>query len=199
MINIVVAFKDEARPFIRGLSLRPQPGAGAGGNAFPLYRRGGVRLIISGMGAENAAAATRFLRAHGPAAAATRWLNFGIAGSAQFEIGAVVMASRVCGPRSGERWSCYRPPSMGLPDAVVRTVEQPETRYGWSGVYDMEAAGICRAVGASRCEAGVVCIKLVTDGPGRPVSRLKRKTVRGMLESLGPQPAAWLDGVGNAR
>lgn len=183
MINIVAAFAGEARPFIDALSLDPQPGCGP----FAVYERGDVRLIISGMGAGGAEAATRFLG--GRADAADRWLNFGIAGSAQFKTGMLVVARRVCGPSSGESWRCCRPPALHWPTAVVRSVEQVETAYAEPGVYDMEAAGICRALGPRRCAAELSCIKLITDGPGRPASRLDQKTIRAMLAKAGPQLA----------
>lgn len=183
MINIVTAFAGEARPFIDALSLDPRPGRGP----FAVYQRGDVRLIISGMGVGGAEAATRFLG--GRADAADRWLNFGIAGSAQFEVGRLVVARRVCGPSSGESWRCYRPPALDWPAAVVRSVERIETAYAKPGVYDMEAAGICRALGPRRCAAQLSCIKLVSDGPHRPASRLDKKTVRAMLAKVGPQLA----------
>ncbi len=195
MINIIVAFKEEARPFIDLLSLKPQPRVGA----FAGYRRGDVRLLVSGMGAENAAAATRFLWGQfagtSSEVAATRWLNFGIAGSGQFAAGAVVAASRVRRQSSGEQWRCRRPPSIRLPDALVRTVERPESGYGECGVYDLEAAGICHALRAAGCAAEITCVKLVTDGPAQPVSRLKRKTIRRMLGSVAPQLSSVLEGM----
>ncbi|MDD9857011.1 MAG: hypothetical protein OXU96_03010 [Gammaproteobacteria bacterium] len=183
MINIVAAFAGEARPFIDALSLGLQPGCGP----FVVYERGDARLIISGMGVDSAEAAVRFLSDR--ADTANRWLNFGIAGSAQFGLGMLVVARRVCGPSSGESWRCYRPPALSWPDAVVRSVERPETAYAKSGVYDMEAAGICRALGPRRCAAELSCIKLITDGPGRPASRLDKKTIRAMLAKVGPQLA----------
>lgn len=183
MINIVAAFAGEARPFIDALSLDRQPGCGP----FAVYERGDARLIISGMGVGSAEAATRFLG--GRADAADRWLNFGIAGSAQFETGMLVVARRVCGPSPGESWRCCRPPALHWPAAVVRSVEQVETAYAKPGVYDMEAAGICRALGPRRCAAQLSCIKLITDGPGRPASRLDQKTIRAMLAKVGPQLA----------
>ena len=192
MLNIVVAFKDEARPLINLLSLRPQQPPPVGSKTFPLYECGDTRLIISGIGAGNAEAAARFLcERSGADDAPIRWLNFGIAGSAQFDIGDVVVASRIRRQSCGEQWSCHRPPATGLPDALVRTVEQPETDYAQSGVYDMEAAGICRALSESRA-GELCCIKLVTDGPGHPASRLKMKTARAMLDSSSPQLAALL-------
>ena len=195
MLNIVVAFKDEARSLINLLSLRPQQPP-VGSKTFPLYECGDARLIISGIGAGNAEAAARFLCERSgsndaPIRAPIRWLNFGIAGSAQFDIGDVVVASRIRRQSCGEQWSCHRPPATGLPDALVRTVEQPETDYAQSGVYDMEAAGICRALSESRA-GELCCIKLVTDGPGRPASRLKMKMVRAMLDSSRPQLSALL-------
>jgi len=183
VINIVAAFAAEARPFIDALSLGLQPGCGP----FAVYERGDARLIISGMGAGSAEAAARFLS--GRAGTAGRWLNFGIAGSAQFKTGTLVVARRICGPSAGEWWRCYRPPALGWPDAVVHSVEQTETAYAGCGVYDMEAAGICRALGPRRCAAQLSCIKLITDGPGRPASRLDKKTIRAMLAKVGPQLA----------
>jgi hypothetical protein len=57
----------------------------------------------------------------------------------------------------------------------------------------MEAAGIFKALTVDTGNAKVACVKLVTDGPDQPASRLKLQAIREMIGQVRPQLAEWFN------
>ena len=76
LINLVTALPSEAKPIASRLDLEPAH-VNCG---FPVYRRNGVALIVSGPGKVNAAAATALLHAFAGCPRDAVWVNAGIAG-----------------------------------------------------------------------------------------------------------------------
>ena len=92
----VVALESEAKPIISYFELDHQ----SGNNIFPIYRNDklGHSLIISGVGQINAAAATTYLASESDAPPWAAWINLGIAGSMDGEIGKLYQGIKVINP-----------------------------------------------------------------------------------------------------
>lgn len=166
MINIVTAFPGEARPLIDCLVLTDRDSRGPG----TLYRNGKCRLVISGAGKIQAAAATAWLQETGPVNGNAAWLNIGIAGHASRPVGDAALAHRITDHGTGQSW--YPPQVHGLSLATdnLVTVDTPETGYPENVLYDMEAAGFYPVACRSTTAELVHCYKVVSDNRDNPVA-----------------------------
>ena len=92
----VVALKSEAKPIISHFKLDHQ----SGNSIFPIYRNDklGHSLIVSGVGQINAAAATTYLASESDAPPWAAWINLGIAGSMDGEIGKLYQGIKITNP-----------------------------------------------------------------------------------------------------
>ena len=171
MINIVTAFPGEARPLIDCLGLTDRDAQGP----YTQYRNENRRLVISGAGKIQSAAATAWLQETGPGSHNAAWLNIGIAGHANRTIGEGALAHRITDHGTGQSW--YPPQAHGLQlstDNLV-TVDRPETGYPEAALYDMEAAGFypvaCRSTTAELAQ----CYKVISDNRDNPVASMTPK------------------------
>jgi hypothetical protein len=166
MINIVTAFPGEARPLIDCLGLTDKDTQGPG----TLYRNEKCRLVISGAGKIQAAAATAWLQDSGPVNGNTAWLNIGIAGHASRPVGEGALAHRITDHGTGKSW--YPPQAHGLTLATdnLITVDIAQTGYPQDVLYDMEAAGFFPVACRSTIAELVQCYKVVSDNRNNPVA-----------------------------
>lgn len=148
---------------------------------FPLYRRGRMSLVVSGPGKTNAAAATAYLYAVGGCLANAAWVNVGIAGHAEWEVGQSVLAFRVTDAGSGLSWHpVLAPPSLCPSDALV-TLDRPEPDYGRAELVDMEASGFCATAGRFATGELTQVLKVVSDNRRQPAERVDSKLVRRLI------------------
>lgn len=159
MINLVVALTVEARPLVDHFSLREDSRP----RGFRIFTGDDVRLIISGIGKMNAAAAVAYLHAFASGVADEAWLNIGIAGHGQFPLGQAIHAVRITDEATQRSW--YPPQIVTMPGlaASVVTVERPMTNYATDSAYDMEASGFYSS--AVRFATGELtqCFKIISD------------------------------------
>ena len=137
-MNFIVALQPEARPLIEGYKLVKTNDS----SAFPVFENENHRLIISGIGKINAAAATGYLLSElGQPTHAI--LNLGIAGHGELPTGTPFLANRVlC---AEEKTVHYPPPVVDHPitRSALQTCKAPEKSYPQPIGYDMEAHAIC--------------------------------------------------------
>ena len=190
MLNIITALPAEAAPIIAGLSLKPLPSS----ERYSIFCGHGIRLGISGMGCANASILTNcFLRQGNPAHQHKRayWLNFGIAGSAGWEIGELVLAHSITEQSTGKTWKLgtginqHDNPNikLNLPTAHLGTVTSPQTNYQGNNVYDMEAAGIVSLLYDWNFIGRTFIVKIISDGPCRPLESLTKEDIKQMLHA----------------
>ncbi|WP_424946897.1 hypothetical protein [Candidatus Spongiihabitans sp.] len=149
----------------------------------------GVQLGISGPGCTNAQALTDyFLQRHSSEnqnPELTYWLNFGIAGSAAWEIGELVRAHTVTDQATGKNWTLGNGINLNLPGAHICTVASPQAACHGRHVYDMEAAGIISALSErdllARAQFRIFCVKIISDGPSKPVESLTKQDIQQMI------------------
>lgn len=171
-VNLVVAHPLEAKALIEWFGLGEVEPRGE----FRCFENTqGIALVISGLGARNAANAVGWL--HGRQSPGFRaWLNVGIAGHPFAAVGQGFLANRIEHRRSGE---CFWPPipNLGLPGCGLVTVDEPETTYGQDAAFDMEAAGFFAAAAGLSTTDLVYVFKVVSDNRENPVNELDPKRV----------------------
>ncbi len=169
MINFVAALPVEAKPLITYYLLQP-----VSSKPFHVYRNDDIRLVVSGIGKEKSKQAVSFLhdlffphpfplpggegRGEGEA-----WINIGIAGHRDHEIGTGVLAHKITDSKSEKSWYpafVFHPPVTT--DSVL-TVHSAESRYESPYVYDMEASGFYEAALRHSTAELVHCYKVISD------------------------------------
>lgn len=139
MVNIVVALATESRPLIDHFRLAQDRAA----TGFRVFQGDGITLVVTGTGRVASAAGVAMLAGLGRSSrpGASAWLNVGIAGHADYEVGTGVHAVSIREAATGRTW--YPPRIVDLPGCgeTVCTVDVPETEYPDPYVYDMEASG----------------------------------------------------------
>ena len=161
MINIVCAFGAEAQPIVKGLGLQMVDS----NLPFPLYQNKETRLIVCGMGNDNAFESTRRLIASQHTLCGGKWLNFGVAGSAQWPIGTFVFAKSVCTRNQPEPWLLDHRSPPDFTTACICNVDTVEKRYDVPHVYEMESLGYLNALKHYQLDRQALILKLITDGP----------------------------------
>jgi len=178
-VIIVCAHHPEAQSTIDSLKLKRLPSA----HAFPVFADQRHVLIESGQGATNVACAVGYIA--GLITAATpAWLNLGIGGHAQYDIGTLMMAHRIVNNGNGE--SFY--PLMGLlkdiPSATIRSFSEVNLDYRGDDIYDMEAWSFFAAASKFSTIEFIHSIKIVSDNAHTPASELVDKAARKQIAPL---------------
>lgn len=191
----VVALRPEAVPVIAKFGLKALR---APGNLFPIYcsKDGLNRLVISGIGRVNAAAATAYLASGLPEGAFSAWINFGIAGSGLPRFGQVFLAAKVTEETTGKSWYPFSlvPRKLEPPRAEVITVDEPAERSDVSAsLFEMEAAGFYRT--ALRVSTMEFChvVKVVSDDPEHSLQNINQSMVSGLCEDAIDTLSPWLE------
>lgn len=178
MIHCVVALAREARPLIDHHRLRGSRSVGG----FRIYESDSLRLIVSGTGKAAAAAATAFLRARAGDGEDPSWINIGIAGHPERPVGTPLLAHRITDAGSGENYYpsiVFRPPCE---TGTVRTVDRPVEEYPDSSACEMEASGFFQTATRFSTAERIHCLKIVSDNPSEPVSRVSPGRVSELVE-----------------
>jgi nucleoside phosphorylase len=158
-IHLITALPAEAKPIVARLGLQRRQGE----CAFPVFEKGRISLLISGVGKLQAAAACGFLHALKACPRQAIWLNIGIAGHADKAIGSPLLASCVRDAASGQHWD--RPLNFAAPcdSETLETLDAADFDYQRGGAFDMEASGFCAVAERFSPAERVNCLKIVSD------------------------------------
>lgn len=178
MLNIVVALPEEARPIVHHFRLNRIHEI----NAFPVYGRDQVRLIVSGIGKLSSATATGYLSGINDSAKPGAWLNVGIAGSAKMPVGQAVLANQVIDDVSRHKFYPTIFFDTDLTTSAITTVSLPRSEYINDSMYDMEAAGFYSAA-LRFCSSELIhCYKIVSDNEEFHVDNISKIDVVNLVE-----------------
>ena len=176
-VNLVVAHPLEAEALLAWFDLAEiEPR----GELRRYSNNKGLALVITGMGAEKAAAGVKYL--HGCQAQGFRaWLNIGIAGHQRAEIGSGFLINRIRRRQSGE---LYWPPVTGidLPGCGLVTVAEAETEYPEDAAYDMEAAGFFAAASGLVTTDLIQVFKIISDNRENSTANVNASLVRELFQ-----------------
>ena len=159
MLIWVCALHCEAKPVIDYYRLKKSQDD----SAFELYCGDDMLCIISGIGKVASAAACAWIAARYHQQASLAWINLGIAGSGQHEIGAAFSINQVIDADSGQRYypvPCGSPVLAGVP---CMTLSQPGEDYREGYLFDMEASGFMYSTLRFSSAELTQCIKIISD------------------------------------
>lgn len=170
-INIVVAHTLEAQPLVQQFSLQKRNDAPA------IYEgQNGMRLIVSGEGAQCATDGVNVLQAmNGTDIRA--WLNIGIAGHQSLGLGQCLLANKIL-DRSNS--AVFYPSPLAVHEVYVgelHTVQTPELNYPDNVAYDMEAASFFTAATRHATLELAQCLKLISDNAQNSTEKISKELV----------------------
>lgn len=178
---IVAAFAAEARPLRRRLKLKRHDHAGI---PYPLYLSDDCLLLETGLGKLRASAAVASVLTAYPSVRTV--LNIGIAGGAA-DLGSCHLGHAIHDRASGRYWYPDLPPSRlfskDVGHTLIETVDTPEQDYRPDRVFDMEAAGVMAAAVPVVGTAGILCLKVISDGPDTTLETLNKRRVEALMET----------------
>ncbi len=178
MITLVTALPSEARPLAAHFSLAPileRP--------FRVFASDSLRLVISGVGCEAAAAAVGFAAGlHAPDSGDV-WVNIGIAGHRDLARGSALLGGRVRRHGSTRSWYPSQLIATSLPVLDVVSYDEPVSDYPAAHCCDMEAAGFIAA--ADRVADGdlVQVCKIISDNAASGLQAINRAYVEQLLSA----------------
>ena len=179
MIHFICALKCEARSLIAHYQLKHCSGSGS----FPLYISPDkqISLTISGIGKINAAAATAFTHAFLHTEKQDIWLNVGIGGHKELEIGEVTLAHKIIDQANQCVWFpqiIFSPP---CPSVELLSCDQPATDYTDS-LFEMEAAGFYATACRFATSELIHVIKIISDNKKQPAEKMSESFVAELVK-----------------
>lgn len=177
MIHFVTALPCEAKPLIDHYRLKPSSAK----SLLQIYASDNVSLIISGVGKANSATAVACLQGITKTNEHITWLNVGIAGHANMEIGTSALAHKITDASTGQNWYPAFVTKPNIPTASLLTVEQPEQDYREDTLYDMEAAGFFAAANRFAPSELIHCFKCISDNRASPAGHISKKIVTELI------------------
>ena len=173
---LVVALQAEAQPLITHFGLRCESPMGM----FRIYRSESMALVISGVGKSLSAAATGYLCGSSDGWRNAPWINVGVAGHQNVDVGELIVANKIVDQSTAHSWY---PPQLvsNVVNSTLITVDEPEETYPERAAYDMEAAGFFPA--ATRCSSGelVQSIKVISDNPHQSIASLNARSIKQLI------------------
>ena len=137
MLNWVSALHCEAKPVIDFYRLKKSHDD----NAFDYYRGDDMACIVSGTGKIACAAACAWIASRNQQAASLAWINLGIAGAAEHEVGALFSLNQVIDGDDGHRYYPAPATAAELAGSTCMTLSQASEEYREDCLFDMEASG----------------------------------------------------------
>jgi len=177
-INLVAALPAEAHSIVSRFDLERVPG----NRVFPLYRRRQIRLIVCSPGKINAAIATAYLGALGDRTKESVWVNIGVAGHGDRQIGEVRTADSITDAGSGRCWYPVRTPDGLFPSDPLVTLDRPDLTYKRGTMVDMEASGFYAAACRFAPVECVQVLKVIADNRSETAHGLSAQKVRRLVE-----------------
>jgi len=167
-VIITCALEMEAKPIISHYKLRKRP-------LVPIWENSDIILAVTGSSLIYAALGVAKVGKSGG-----KFLNIGIGGHKNFEIGTPLIANKI----HFEHFIEY-PQIIFTPPCKthsIRTVLKPENTYPDHNVYEMEGYGFFKAaLTFTDCEL-ITLLKIISDNKLHPIKELSKNTVSILIE-----------------
>lgn len=185
MLIWICALHCEAKPVIDYYRLRK-----VAGETFDVYRGDDMLCVVSGIGKVASAAACAWIAASCGAVSAPAWINLGIAGAAEHDIGAAFLLNQVIDADSGKRYYPVPVASAQFPGSACLTRGSPDFEYREDFLSDMEASGFMQAALYFSTAELVQSVKIVSDNRRRQCAGNRQQVsdlVQGHIEQIARQ------------
>ena len=170
-INIVVAMKREAKPLINYWKLKKRDET----EKIFVNKKKKINLIISGIGKNKAEKATTALAEK--TGKNSFFLNIGVAGHKDFDLGKAVLVSKVTDNKTKYNWYPSLLWKTKIDKAPLITVKFPKIIYNSNSLYDMEAAGFFKGARKITGPEKVQCIKIISDNKNSSIFKISGKKI----------------------
>lgn len=186
---IATALMSEAVPLVDFYRMKKMPRQAG----FRLFRADRIDLLVCGVGAQQMSQSlTAYLAFHG-SDEHVRWLNFGIAGAADYSLGALIWANQVAQI------------TIGLPTGIthqlpvtVQSMGQPSTDYLPQVLFDMEAEAWLGCLAENLHQFSpqqLFCAKVISDNSARHSHTIDKQWVSGLIRERIKALALAIDGL----
>lgn len=185
MVHFICALRCEAKSLIAHYRLKKCTES----VSFPLFisQDKQTSLTISGTGKINAAAATAFTHAFLQTGKQDIWLNIGIAGHKDLDIGEVVLAHKITDQTNHHTWY---PQILFSPDCQsmeILSCDTPVTDYESTILSDtaieMEAAGFYATACRFATSELIHIVKIISDNQQHPADKISASFVDNLVKN----------------
>lgn len=178
MIYFVIALPAEATPVVKHWRLKKSNRQ----HPFTLFVRDELRLVISGIGKANSAAATAWLAGINSSYRQrdSIWVNLGIAGHRTLPTGTMVTASRIHDASTNQSWY----PTLiknSLAKTCIQTVDQAAFQYKNDYTLEMEASGFYPTALRISTSELTQCFKVISDNQNNYASDITPEFTRSII------------------
>ena len=171
MLIWVSALHCEAKPVIDFYRLKKSHED----NAFDLFRGDGMACIISGTGKIASSAACAWIAARYRDEASIAWINLGIAGAAQHDLGTIFSLHQVIDADDGHRYYPAAACGFELEGSSCMTLSRPSEDYCEEYLFDMEASGFMYASLRFSSAELIKSVKIVSDNRNEKVGMNRQR------------------------
>ena len=181
MLHFITATQAEADPVISALNLKRTPAS------LNYYQKEESHLVVSGIGKCNAAAACGWLAQKTKQTSvdnktSVAWLNFGIAGHANAELGTAFLAHKITDLATERVWFPHRL-TDNIASSDLTTVDKPLQHYRPAQLHDMEASAYTEAARRFSDAELVQAIKVVSDNETQLLSSVNARLATKLIEN----------------
>lgn len=179
MIHFICALKSEAQLLIEHFALNHLQGS----QPYHIYlsKTKHISLTLSGVGKLAAAAATAYTFSKLACQYDDIWLNLGIAGHKEHELGEIYVCNRIEDAGSQKKWFPQITYDTEINREKLLTLDQPSTDY-IDCLFDMEASGfVATASKFSRLEF-IQSFKIISDNSMHPASNMSGNHVQSLIK-----------------
>ena len=193
-LNFLIAHKLEADPIVAHFKMglvEKYP--------YKIYQnKEGMRLIISGIGYNNAVRAVSYLAETDKpkSRASAGWVNAGIAGHKTAAIGSLFFINKIVYKKTGDTYF----PALNLVNGTSKgliTVDEPELYYPKDNVYDMEGAGFFKASMKFSSVEFIHSIKVISDNRSHSIQKITRNLISDLMTKSCPQIQTFCEALMN--
>lgn len=167
MLIWVCALHCEAKPVIDFYRLKKSHEH----SAFDVYRGDDMTCVISGVGKVASAAASAWIAAGYRDHTTLTWINLGVAGAAEHDIGELFLLNKVVDADSGQRYYPAPVAASSLSGSACLTLSQPSDDYRETTLFDMEASGFMYSALRFSSAELTQSLKIVSDNRKRQIGR----------------------------
>ena len=181
MIHLLCALDCEAKPVLEAFQLRRVPECKVA--KVYITPNQSLSLTVTGTGKLAMASAVGYLAAFLPVSSKDGWLNYGIAGHPDFDIGSAWLVNKISDEAGSKTWFPQILFDSPLPRTSLVTVDKPVFNYGEAVLYDMEAAGFYDCISRITTAEMAHCLKIVSDNRLAPAGKINKQLVLDLISA----------------
>lgn len=178
MVHFFCALPCEANPLIQQFKLTELKQF----DLFRLYQSKDKQftLTITGIGKLNAASAVSYQHACLDTKASDIWLNIGVAGHANLDIGEVRLINKITDGQDNTSWYPQIIFDSPCKQASLITLDKPSNDYQET-LFDMEASGFYQMATRLGMAELIHCLKIISDNAQQPTHTVNAESVKKLI------------------